>query len=156
MSDTRGEYTSVPQHDGHPTSAPNADAPPSAHAKSFTERLIRRTILFIAACTVIDTLALSYLAFLFLHRTLFPPDCAAPLALRSSYVNFDRLYGASGALRAAPHAPIVNHVLALAHISRARPHDAVTRAPGGAMTVNGYVPLDARRLWVTDDVRPHY
>jgi hypothetical protein len=78
----------------------------------------------------------------------------ADLELRSSYVNFDRIYRDGSTLRPAPHAPIINQVLAVAHISKARPHTVVTRNPGGGMTSNGYVPLDARRLWVTDDVSP--
>lgn len=182
MSHTRGEYTSLPQDDddGHPivtepspqrreSHQRSATIPANPHhnddvrasSVSFSQRLIRWSILFIVACTVIDVLALTYLTLLFAQNALFPRsgDCAAAaeeaqLELRSSYVNFDRIYGEGGPLRAAPHEPIVNHVLALAHISRARPHESVTRSPGGGMTINGYVPLDARRLWVTGDVSP--
>jgi hypothetical protein len=57
-------------------------------------------------------------------------------------------------LHPALHAPIVNQVLAVAHISKAWLHTVVTRNPGGGMTNNGYTPLDTCRLWVTDDVSP--
>lgn len=185
MSHTRGEYTSLPQDDneGHPIrigpslspqgrgqcESDRGSAPiPANHrhtdgdrassvSVSFSQRLIYWSILFIVAFTVIDAVALAYLALIsaFSFRS---GDCAAAAPedaqpeLRSSYVNFDLLYGEGSTLRPAPHAPIVNHVLALAHVSRARAHAVVTRNPGGGMTINGYVPLDARRLWVTDDV----
>lgn len=184
MSHTRGEYASLPQdededhptqtepspqgrsqcdtdHDSVPIPAnrPHGDGvrPPSV---SLSQRLIRWSLLFIVTCTVIDAMALAYIALLSAKNALSPQsgDCAAaapeeePLELRSSYINFDRIYGEGSTLRPAPHAPIVNHVLALAHVSRGRPHAVVTRNPGGGMTINGYVPLDARRLWVTDDV----
>ena len=105
-------------------------------------------------------MALAYLAFLSVQHVLFPRggNCAAAsaaeadLELRSSYINFDRLYGKDSTLRPTPHAPIVNHFLAVAHVSQTRPHVVITRDLGGGMTINGYVPLDARRLWVTDDV----
>ncbi|KAI9439480.1 hypothetical protein BJY52DRAFT_1321989 [Lactarius psammicola] len=184
MSHTRGEYLSLPQDDdeGHPvlirpspqsrgqcdSDDSSAPVPPNpchsdgiqASPVSFSQRLIRWSIIFIVTCTVIDAMALAYFALLSVQNLLFPRsgDCAAAaleeaqLELRSSYVNFDSLYGEGSTLRPAPHAPIVNHVLALAHVSHSQPHTVVTRNPGGGMTINGYVPLDARRLWVTDDV----
>ncbi|KAH9160566.1 hypothetical protein EDB89DRAFT_2081704 [Lactarius sanguifluus] len=186
MSLTRGEYTSLPQDEDedHPTqkepspqgrsqcdtdhdpvsipaNRPHGDGvrPPSV---SLSQQLIRWSLLFIITCTVIDAMALAYIALLSAKYALSSQsnDCAAaapeeePLELRSSYINFDRIYGEGSTLRPGPHAPIVNHVLALAHVSRGRPHAVVTRNPGGGMTINGYVPLDARRLWVTDDVSP--
>ena len=182
MSHTRGEYTSLPQDEDEGRPNPTGPGPqcdsdhgsapiPADHCHSdgirassvsFSQRLIRWSILFIVTCTVIDAMALAYLALLSAQNVFFSRsgDCAAAapeeaeLELRSSYVNFDRLYGEGSTLRPAPHAPIVNHVLALAHVSLVQPHAVVTRNPGGGMTINGYVPLDARRLWVTDDVSP--
>lgn len=180
MSHTRGEYASLPQdddedhpepspqssdqrdsdHDSAPTPAnhPSTDVPVTT--VTFSQRLIRWSIIFIIACTVIDAMALAYLALLSVRHSLFPRggDCAAAsaaeadLELRSSYINFDRIYGKDSTLRPTPHAPIVNHVLAVAHVSQTQPHVVITRDLGGGMTINGYVPLDARRLWVTDDV----
>ena len=180
MSHTRGEYSSLPQDDdeGHPEPSPKSSdqsdsdhepAPtPTNHPSNdvcvttviFSQRLIRWSIIFIITCTVIDAMALAYLAFLSVQHALFPRggNCAAAsaaeadLELRSSYINFDRLYGKDSTLRPTPHAPIVNHVLAVAHVSQTRPHVVITQDLGGGMTINGYVPLDARRLWVTDDV----
>ncbi|KAH9163298.1 hypothetical protein EDB89DRAFT_1912752 [Lactarius sanguifluus] len=183
MSHTRGEYTSLSQDEDedHPTqkepspqggsqcdtdhdpvsipaNRPHGDGvrPPSV---SLSQRLIRWSLLFIITCTVVDAMALAYIALLSAKNALSSQsnDCTAaapekPLELRSSYINFDRIYGEGSTLRPAPHAPIVNHVLALAHVSHGRPHAVVTRNPGGGMTINGYVPLDARRLWVTGDV----
>jgi hypothetical protein len=186
MSHTRGEYASLPQDDdeGHPV--PTGPSPQSrgqsdsdhdsepipanprqsprndvrAPTVTFSQRLIRWSILFIITCTVIDGMALVYLALLSVQSALSTRsgNCAAAAAeeadleLRSSYINFDRLYGKDSTLRPTPHAPIVNHVLAVAHVSQAHPHEVITRDLGGGMTINGYVPLDARRLWVTDDV----
>jgi len=181
MPHTRGEYTSLPRDDddGHPTGSSregcgqydsdrDSVSTPANHGHSvtqassitFLQRLIRWSILFIVTCTVIDALALAYIALLSFQNALSPRigNCAsatpeeADLELRSSYVYFDRLYGENSTLRPAPHAPIVNHVLAVAHVSRARPHEVVTRSQGEGVTINGYVPLDARRLWITDDV----
>ena len=183
MSHTRGEYTSVPQDDDESHSIPTGPSPQDrrqsdsdhgsapisanhchsadvrASSVTFSQRLIRWSILFIITCTAIDAMALAYLALLSVQNALSSRSgyCApeeADLELRSSYINFDRLYSEGSTLRPAPHAPIVNHVLAVAHVSQARPHAVVTRNPGGGMTINGYVPLDARRLWVTDDVSP--
>ncbi|KAH9054102.1 hypothetical protein EDB87DRAFT_1689658 [Lactarius vividus] len=167
MSNTRGEYTSLPQDEdeGHPTptepvpqdrsqgdtdhdpvpipaNRPHGDGK-QPHSVSLSQRLIRWSLLFIVTCTVIDAMALAYIALLSAKNALSPQssDCAAaapdeePLELRSSYINFDRIYGEGSTLRPAQHAPII-----------------ITRNPGGGMTINGYVPLDARRLWVTDDV----
>ncbi|KAI9433473.1 hypothetical protein H4582DRAFT_1819741 [Lactarius indigo] len=186
MSHTRGEYTFLPQDEDedHPIltepspqgrgqcdSAAHDPAPKPANrphgdgvralSVSFSQRLIRWSLLFIVTCTVIDAMALAYIGLLSAKNALYPQsgDCAAaaleeePLELRSSYINFDRIYGEGSTLRPAPHAPIVNHVLALAHVSRARSHAVVTRNPGGGMTINGYVPLDARRLWVSTIVQ---
>lgn len=185
MSHTRGEYASLPQDDdeGHQTvtgpspqsrgqcdsdhdSAPVPANRPSndvrATSVTFSQRLIRWSMLFIITCTVIDAMALAYLGLLSVQNALShrSGNCAAAAAeeadleMRSTYINFDRLYGKGSTLRPTPHAPIVNHVLAVAHISQARPHAVITRKLGGGMTINGYVPLDARRLWVTDDVSP--
>ena len=184
MSHTRGEYTSVPQdedeshsiltepssQDPGQSDSDHGSAPIPANCRhgddirassvTFSQRLIRWSILFIIACTVIDAMALAYLALLSVQNALSSRSgyCAseeADLELRSSYINFDRLYSEGSTLRPTPHAPIVNHVLAVAHVSQARPHAVVTRNPRGGMTINGYVPLDARRLWVTDDVSPY-
>ena len=179
MSHTRGEYTSLRQDDDDgipsqqtgpsPRRSDHGSAPIPANYHSdgvrattftFSQRLIRWSTLFIVTCTVIDAIALSYLALLSIQNSLSlrsAGDCVpeeVKLELRSSYVNFDRLYREGSTLRPAPHAPIINQVLAVAHISKAQPHSVVTRNPGGGMTNNGYVPLDARRLWVTDNVSP--
>jgi hypothetical protein len=185
MSHTRGEYASLPQdddegnailtgpspqsqgqrdsdHDSTPTPANRPSNDVRAPTATLSQRLIRWSILFIITCTVIDAMALTYLALLSVQSALSSRggDCAAAameeadLELRSTYINFDRIYGKDSTLRPTPHAPIVNHVLAVAHVSQARPHAVITRNLGGGMTINGYVPLDARRLWVTDDVSP--
>ncbi|KAH8980502.1 hypothetical protein EDB86DRAFT_557654 [Lactarius hatsudake] len=110
--------------------------PPSV---SLSQRLIRWSLLFIVICTVIDAMVLAYISLLSAKNALSPQsnDCAAavpeeePLELRSSYINFDLIYGEGSTLRPASHAPIVNHVLALAHVSRERTARSRHAQPGG-------------------------
>lgn len=134
-------------------SSPGLPRPQSWHISPF----IRYSVYIILICTLFDALIVSYIAFQYVHlqKQSATSSSSVELELRSTYVNFDRLYGLDGGqqlLKPAPHEPIVNLPRAWAQVSRAEPEKVFEMWPESWMSEHGLIPNDDRRFWVTPKV----
>lgn len=134
-------------------SSPGSPRPQSWHISPF----IRYSVYIILICTLFDALIVSYIAFQYVHlqKQSATSSSSDELELRSTYVNFDRLYGLDGGqqlLKPAPHEPIVNLPRAWAQVSRAEPEKVFEMWPESWMSEHGLIPNDDRRFWVTPKV----
>ncbi|EIM81462.1 uncharacterized protein STEHIDRAFT_142122 [Stereum hirsutum FP-91666 SS1] len=139
-----------------PTEVSSAGSPPpqSWHISPF----IRYSVYIILICTLFDAVIVSYIAFQYVRLQKQPTASSSSdeFELRSTYVNFDKLYGLDGgqqSLKPAPHEPIVNLPRAWAQVSRAEPDKVFEMWPESWMSEHGLIPNDERRLWVTTEFR---
>jgi hypothetical protein len=129
----------------------------SQHQSWHLSSFVRYSLYIILTCTLFDALIISYIAFQYVHLQKEPSSLLSPdnLELRSTYVNFDRLYGQDGhqqLLTPASHGPIVNLPRAWTQVSKEEPGKVFEMWPDSWMSEHGLIPNDDRRFWVTNEV----
>jgi hypothetical protein len=126
------------------------------------ERFIRYSFVILAICAIVDSaLLVVVLARVFRASNVWMATTQNPaltqdfidaLPSKSSYINFDKLYGPHGFRKSTPRPSVINVARAFGHVSSAEPQKTFSQWTDLWLTKNGYIPLDDRKLLVTAEI----